>query len=97
MRIEVGGLGRDVEAGRDAQALERPLAREALADEAQDGHLPLGPFDAADAFVREAQVGDVVRRERGGLARIGVTGGGLHRVGVGAVDSVMQSLRGSGR
>ena len=78
---EVGRLGRHVEAGGDAQALERPLAREALADEPQDRHLPLGPFDAADAFVGEAQVGDVVRRERSGLAGVGVTGDGLHRIG----------------
>ena len=35
---------------------------EALADEAQDGHLALGPFDAPDALGREAEVGDVVRR-----------------------------------
>ena len=31
---QVGGLGRDVEAGADAQAVERPVALEALADEA---------------------------------------------------------------
>ena len=43
--------------------VERPLPREALADEPQDRHLALGPLDAADAFVREAQVGDVVRWE----------------------------------
>ena len=57
---QVGGLGRDVEARADAQAVERPVALEPLADEAQDGHLALGPFDAADAFGREAEVGDVV-------------------------------------
>ena len=57
---QVGGLGRDVEAGADAQALERPLALEALADEAQDGHLALGPFDPPDALGGEAEVGDVV-------------------------------------
>ncbi len=57
---EVGGLGRDVEAGADPQAGERPLALEALADEAQDRHLALGPLDPADALGGEAEVGDVV-------------------------------------
>ena len=57
---QVGRLGRDVEAGADAQAVERPLALEALADEAQDGHLALRPFDATDALGGEAEVGDVV-------------------------------------
>ena len=60
---QVRGLGRDVEARADAQPVERPLALEALADEAQDGHLPLRPLDAADALGREAEIGDVVRRE----------------------------------
>ena len=59
---QVGGLGRDVEAGADAQAVERPVALEALADEAQDGHLALGPFDPSDALGGEAEVGDVVGR-----------------------------------
>ena len=63
---EVGRLGRDVEARPDAQAGERALALEALADEAQDGHLALGPFDAADALGGEAEVGDVVGGQRGG-------------------------------
>ena len=57
---QVGGLGRDVEARPDAQAVERPLALEPLADEAQDGHLALRPFDAPDALGGEAEVGDVV-------------------------------------
>ena len=57
---QVGGLGRDVQARADAQAVERPLALEALADEAQDGHLALGPLDAADALGGEAEVGHVV-------------------------------------
>ena len=59
---QVGRLGRDVEAGADAQAVERPLALEALADQAQDGHLALGPLDPADALGGEAEVGDVVGR-----------------------------------
>ena len=58
---QVRGLGGDVEAGRDPQAGQRPLALEALADQAQDGHLALGPLDPADALVGEAEVGDVVR------------------------------------
>ena len=57
---QVGGLGRDVQARADAQAVERPVALEALADQAQDGHLALGPFDPADALGGEAEVGDVV-------------------------------------
>ncbi len=52
---------------------------EARPDEPQDRHLALGPLDAADAFVREAQVGDVVRRQGVGLACEGVTGDGRHR------------------
>ena len=63
---QVGGLGRDMEARADAQAVERPVALEALADEAQDGHLALRPFDAADALGGEAEVGHVVGRERAG-------------------------------
>ena len=87
---EVGGLGRDVEAGRDAQAFERPLALEALADEAQHGHLPLGPLDAADALVREAKVGDVMRRGvrrsgRGRRHRRWAASGGREREGRGSV------------
>ena len=70
---EVGRLGRDVQAGADAQAVERPLALEPLADEAQDGHLALGPLDAADALGGEAEVGDVVGR--------GCAGGG-HRASI---------------
>ena len=70
---EVGGLGRDVQARADAQPLERPVALEPLADEAQDGHLALGPFDAADAFGREAEVGDVM----GGQGRGRSSGVGL--------------------
>ncbi len=57
---QVRGLGRDVEAGADAQAVERPVALEALADEAQDGHLALGPLDPSDTLGGEAEVGDVV-------------------------------------
>ena len=59
---QVGGLGGDVQAGPDPQTVERPLALEALADQAQDGHLALGPLDPADALGGEAEVGDVVGR-----------------------------------
>ena len=38
---QVGGLGGDVQAGRDAQPFERLLFRKALADQAQDRHLAL--------------------------------------------------------
>ena len=51
---------------------QRPLARESLADEAQDGHLALGPLDPADALVGEAEVGDVVGRQGG---RVVIAGG----------------------
>ena len=49
----------------DAQAGQRPLALEALADEPQDRHLALGPLDAADALGGQAEIGHVV----GGQAR----------------------------
>ena len=58
-------------------------ALEPLADQAQDGHLALGPLDAADALGGEAEVGDVVGREQ--------AGGGVSAVGVGHRRSV--SLR----
>ena len=57
---QVGRLGRDMQARADAQAVERPLALETLADEAQDGHLALGPLDAAHAVGGQAQVGHIV-------------------------------------
>ena len=65
---QVGGLGGDVEAGADAQAFEGPLHREALTDEAQDRHLPLGPLDAANTFIHQTEVGDVMGRIGSGLA-----------------------------
>mgnify|MGYP003334761334 CR=1 FL=1 len=68
------GLGRDMETGADPDPRERELLLEARTDPAEDRHLALGPLDAADAFVRKAQVGDVVRGKRGGLAASGVTG-----------------------
>ena len=61
---QVGGLGRDVEAGADPDPGERLLPLEPFADQAQDGHLALRPLDPADAFGREAEVGDVVGGQR---------------------------------
>ena len=55
-----------MEARADAQAVERPVALEALADQAQDGHLALRPLDAPDALGGQAEVGHVVGRERAG-------------------------------
>ena len=63
---EVRGLGRDVQAGRDTHALQRPLGGEAAADRAQHRHLALRPGDARLPRRREGEVGDVVRREVGG-------------------------------
>ena len=57
---QVGGLGRDVQAGRDAVAGQRLLALEALADRGEHRHLPVGPRDPADALGGEGQVLDVV-------------------------------------
>ncbi len=51
--------------------VERPVALEALADEAQDGHLALRPFDAADALGGEAEVGHVVGGQGGGRGHRG--------------------------
>ena len=73
---EVRGLGRDVEAGADAEAREGLLALEALADQAQDGHLALGPLDPPDALGGEGEVGDVVGRRAGGFGHRGPRGRG---------------------
>ena len=54
------------------------LALEPLADQAEDRHLPLRPFDAADALGGEAEVGDVVGRQASG-------GGGGRRVAVSVI------------
>src|SRR5439155_8624709 len=88
---EVGGLGRHVEARADAQALERAVALEPLADEAEDGHLALGPVDATNALRSEPEVGDVVGGQagRGARSRRGIGGGGGHPDGI--------SLRGKRR
>jgi len=57
---EIGRLAGHVQTGPDAQTGERPLDGEALADQAQDRHLPLRPLDAADTFGRAAEVGHVM-------------------------------------
>ena len=54
-------------------ALERLFPLEALADEAQHGHLALGPFDATDAFGGKTEVGDVVAFGHEGADRSGQT------------------------
>ena len=45
---QVRGFGRDVQAGRDAHALERLLSLEPFADQPQHRHGGFGPFDLAD-------------------------------------------------
>ena len=76
---QVGGLGGDVEAGRDPDPLEGLLALEPLADQAEDGHLALGPFDAPNALGGEAEVGDVVGGQRGFGHRGWLLGGATRR------------------
>ena len=48
---QVGGLAGDVQAGGNAHALERLLLDESLADQLQNGHLLIGPFDLAFAIL----------------------------------------------
>ena len=50
--------------------VEGLLALEPLADQPQDGHLPLGPLDAANALVDEREVGHVVRDMGGGIGHV---------------------------
>ena len=61
-RAHAGGdaLAQELRRHADAQAVERPITLESLADQAQDGHLALGPFDAPDALGGEGEVGDVM-------------------------------------
>ncbi len=54
------GLGRHVQARAEADALERLLLGEALADLAEDGHELLGPLDLEPARRREREVLHVV-------------------------------------
>ncbi len=71
---QVGGLGGHVQARRDAQARERALGREALADRSEDRHLPICPLHPHDAVGREAQVVDIRRDRRAHGATIAVQG-----------------------
>jgi hypothetical protein len=57
---EVCRLSSDVQASGNAQADERLLALEPFADQSQNGHLALGPLDAALALAGEAKIHDVV-------------------------------------
>src|SRR6202171_6257261 len=56
---QVGGLTRHVEAGRELEALERLLLREARANKSQNGHLALRPVDEVLALRGKVQVFDV--------------------------------------
>ena len=53
---QVGRLRGHVQAGGDAQPLQRPLAGEPLPDQADDRHLPRRPLDALDPFLGQTQV-----------------------------------------
>jgi len=57
---QVAGLGGDVEARRQAHALERLLGGKPLADLPQYGHFPLGPFHAQATGRGQIQIFDVV-------------------------------------
>src|SRR5262249_35484404 len=54
------GLGGQVQAGAEADALERLLAREALADLTEDRHRLLGPLDLEPPLGGEREILDVV-------------------------------------
>ena len=53
---EARRLGGHVQARADAQPVERPLGREALAQRAQDGHLLVRPGDAGLALAGQAHI-----------------------------------------
>jgi hypothetical protein len=53
---KISGFAGDVQTSGKAQALERLLLDEALADQLQNGHLLIGPFHLALALFGEAQV-----------------------------------------
>ncbi len=57
---EVRRLGGDVQAGRDADARQRLLPLEALADRGEHRHLPVRPLDPPHAFGGERKVLHVV-------------------------------------
>ena len=57
---EVGGFRGDVETGGDSHAFERLLPLEPFADEPQDRHSGLGPFDLEFALVGQLNVFHIV-------------------------------------
>ena len=56
---EIGRFAGDVQTGGNAHALERLLLDETLANQLQNGHVLIGPFDAALALFGERDVFDV--------------------------------------
>ncbi len=56
---EVGGFGRDVQAGRNADALQRLVLDEVLADDLQNLHRLVGPVNALLAKIGKGKVGDI--------------------------------------
>ena len=62
---QIRRLGGDVQARGDPDPRERPLGREPLADLREHRHLLGRPRDPGRALGREAQIGDVMRRDRG--------------------------------
>ena len=68
---EVRGLGRHVQARRDAASLKRLFTLEPLADRREDRHLPVGPHDPAHTLGSKGQILHVVsfgRRHSGILS-----------------------------
>ena len=59
---QVGRLARDMQARTDAESLERSLGFEALANDAQHGHLASRPFDEALPVTGQAWVRDIEPR-----------------------------------
>src|ERR1035437_5379529 len=57
---EVCRLSGDMQASGDAPAGQRLLALEPLSDQSQNGHLALGPLDAALALAGKAKIRDVM-------------------------------------
>ena len=53
---EVRRLAGDVQTGRHANALQRLVFNKLLADQLQNGHVLIGPFDSALALFRESDV-----------------------------------------
>ena len=63
---QVGGFGRDVQAGRHSHSGQRLFLLEPLADRPQDGHVALGPLDSFAALFSQRQVFDVPSGGGGG-------------------------------